>query len=224
MTRGLGKAWAMSDNSYKPYACGVVIHPAIDGCVQLRNEHKLKLADIARIDLKVHPLVVELCSRRDPKSRLEGKFSIFHSCAAAILLGEGGVREALVHFHVFELQRGGVVAAGNSGVEGVVVAMICAAGATTGHCQCVVVASGTVVECVVASAQHGDGCCVIVASLVNGYQILVASKFGIGGRTAYIVARSNLIDGDLGIATRLIEIYLVIGCKQLTHQKYKSKC
>ena len=78
MTRGLGKAWAMSDNSYKPYACGVVIHPAIDGCVQLRNEHKLKLADIARIDLKVHPLVIELCSRRDPKSGLEGKFSIFH--------------------------------------------------------------------------------------------------------------------------------------------------
>ena len=90
ITEGLGKTWAIAENSYKPYACGVVIHPAIDGCVQLRNEHKLKLADIAKIDLKVHPLVVELCSRRDPKSGLEGKFSIFHSCAAAILLGEGG--------------------------------------------------------------------------------------------------------------------------------------
>ena len=76
ITEGLGKTWAIAENSYKPYACGVVIHPAIDGCVQLRNEHKLKLADIAKIDLKVHPLVVELCSRRDPKSGLEGKFSI----------------------------------------------------------------------------------------------------------------------------------------------------
>ena len=87
---GLGKTWEISSNSYKPYACGVVIHPAIDGCIQLRNEHKLKLDDIARIDLKVHPLVLELTGRREPKSGLEGKFSIFHSCAAAIFLGEGG--------------------------------------------------------------------------------------------------------------------------------------
>ena len=90
ITEGLGKTWEISANSYKPYACGVVIHPAIDGCIQLRNEHKLKLDDIARIDLKVHPLVLELTGRRTPKAGLEGKFSIYHSCAAAILLGEGG--------------------------------------------------------------------------------------------------------------------------------------
>ena len=90
ITEGLGKSWEISSNSYKPYACGVVIHPAIDGCIQLRNAHKLKLDDIARIDLKVHPLVLELTGRREPKSGLEGKFSIYHSCAAAILLGEGG--------------------------------------------------------------------------------------------------------------------------------------
>ncbi len=90
ITEGLGKTWEILSNSYKPYACGVVIHPAIDGCIQLRNEHKLKLDDIARINLKVHPLVLELTAKREPTSGLEGKFSIFHSCAAAILLGEGG--------------------------------------------------------------------------------------------------------------------------------------
>lgn len=90
ITQGLGKTWEISANSYKPYACGVVIHPAIDGCIQLRNQHQLKLDDIARIDLKVHPLVLELTGRRTPKTGLEGKFSIYHSCAAAILLGEGG--------------------------------------------------------------------------------------------------------------------------------------
>jgi len=90
ITEGLGKTWEIMSNSYKPYACGVVIHPAIDGCIQLRNEHQLKLDDIARIDLKVHPLVLELTGRRAPKAGLEGKFSIYHSCAAAILLGEGG--------------------------------------------------------------------------------------------------------------------------------------
>ena len=28
-------------NTYKPFACGIVMHPTIDGCIQLRNEHKL---------------------------------------------------------------------------------------------------------------------------------------------------------------------------------------
>lgn len=90
ITEGLGQSWEILSNSYKPYACGVVIHPAIDGCIQLRNEHGLKLDDIARIALKVHPLVLELTGRRKPTTGLEGKFSVFHSCAAAILLGEGG--------------------------------------------------------------------------------------------------------------------------------------
>ena len=90
ITDGLGKTWEISTNSYKPYACGVVIHPAIDACIQLRNEHKLKLDGIAKIDLKVHPLVLELTGRRAPLTGLEGKFSVYHSCAAAILLGEGG--------------------------------------------------------------------------------------------------------------------------------------
>jgi hypothetical protein len=26
-------------NTCKPFACGIVIHPAIDGCIRLRNEH-----------------------------------------------------------------------------------------------------------------------------------------------------------------------------------------
>ena len=90
ITDELGQSWEILSNSYKPYACGVVIHPAIDGCIQLRNEHGLTLDNIAHIDLKVHPLVLELTGHRKPATGLEGKFSVFHSCAAAILLGEGG--------------------------------------------------------------------------------------------------------------------------------------
>jgi 2-methylcitrate dehydratase PrpD len=90
ITEGLGKTWEISANTYKPYACGIVIHPSIEACIQLRNEYKLKPEDIERIDLKVHPLVLELTGRKTPKAGLEGKFSVYHSCAAAILLGEGG--------------------------------------------------------------------------------------------------------------------------------------
>jgi 2-methylcitrate dehydratase PrpD len=67
-----------------------VIHPAIDGCIQLRNEHKLTAEKIARIDLKVHPLVLELTGKRTPKVGLEGKFSVFHSAAVAIIDGRAG--------------------------------------------------------------------------------------------------------------------------------------
>ena len=90
ITENLGKTWEVALNTYKPFACGIVIHPIIDGCVQLRNEHKLKAGDIDSIALKVHPLVLELTGKKTPQVGLEGKFSVFHSAAVAIIHGEGG--------------------------------------------------------------------------------------------------------------------------------------
>ena len=90
ITGGLGQSWEIALNTYKPFACGIVIHPTIDGCVQLRNEHKLAAAEIAGVALKVHPLVLELTGKKTPRSGLEGKFSVYHSAAVAIIHGEGG--------------------------------------------------------------------------------------------------------------------------------------
>ena len=69
------------------------IHPAIDGCIQLRNEHKLKAADIESIALGVHPLVLELTGKKTPQTGLEGKFSVYHSSAVAIIYGAAGEEE-----------------------------------------------------------------------------------------------------------------------------------
>ncbi|HTH96965.1 MAG TPA: MmgE/PrpD family protein [Stellaceae bacterium] len=90
---GLGESYEILINSYKPFACGIVIHPAIDGCIQLRNEHGLKAEDIAKIDLEVHPLVLELTGKKAPPTGLDGKFSVYHSCAAAIIRGKAGEPE-----------------------------------------------------------------------------------------------------------------------------------
>jgi len=90
ITGKLGQSWEVALNTYKPFACGIVIHPIIDGCVQLRNEHKLKAADVEGIALKVHPLVLELTGKKTPQVGLEGKFSVYHSAAVAIIHGEGG--------------------------------------------------------------------------------------------------------------------------------------
>lgn len=90
ITAKLGETWEIALNTYKPYACGIVEHPIIDGCIQLRNEHNTKDDDIETISLRVHPLVLELTGKKEPKVGLEGKFSVYHSAAVAIIYGAGG--------------------------------------------------------------------------------------------------------------------------------------
>lgn len=93
ITDGLGSHYESALNTYKPFACGIVIHPAIDAAIQLRNEYKLTPDQIAKVELKVHPLVIELTGKKTPKIGLEGKFSIYHSVAVAIVQGAAGERQ-----------------------------------------------------------------------------------------------------------------------------------
>jgi 2-methylcitrate dehydratase PrpD len=93
LTKMLGRTYEISLNTYKPFACGVVIHPAIDGCIQLRNQYKLTAEQIERIDLRVHPLVLELTGKKTPQTGLEGKFSVYYAAALAIVKGVAGERE-----------------------------------------------------------------------------------------------------------------------------------
>jgi len=93
ITEKLGETWEISLNTYKPFACGIVEHPAIDGCIQLRNEHKLKGEEIEAITLRSHPLVLELTGKKTPQTGLEGKFSVYHSSAVAVIYGAAGEEE-----------------------------------------------------------------------------------------------------------------------------------
>lgn len=93
ITRGLGTDYEIVENSYKPFACGIVIHPVIDACCQLREQHKLTADMIERIDVRVHPLVLQLTGKLSPQTGLEGKFSVFHAAAVALLRGSASPRE-----------------------------------------------------------------------------------------------------------------------------------
>ena len=93
ITGELGQHFEISLNTYKPFACGIVIHPSIDGAVQLRNEHKLTADQVEKVELRVAPLVLELTGKKTPRTGLEGKFSVFHSVAVAIIDGAAGERE-----------------------------------------------------------------------------------------------------------------------------------
>jgi 2-methylcitrate dehydratase PrpD len=89
----LGKRYETARNTYKPFACGIVLHPAIDAAIQLRNENKLTADQIERIDLKVHPLVLELTGKKSPQRGLESKFSVYHAVAVALVEGAGGEKQ-----------------------------------------------------------------------------------------------------------------------------------
>jgi 2-methylcitrate dehydratase PrpD len=90
---GLGQRYESALNTYKPFACGIVLHPAIEAALQLRNENKLTAGQIERIDLRVNPLVLELTGKKTPQTGLEGKFSVYHAVAVAIVEGAAGPKQ-----------------------------------------------------------------------------------------------------------------------------------
>ena len=92
VTHELGQRFEISFNTYKPFACGIVIHPSIDACVQLRAQG-VKPEDVERIDLRVHSLVLELTGKKEPVDGLQGKFSVYHGCAAGLIFGRAAEEE-----------------------------------------------------------------------------------------------------------------------------------
>ena len=92
ITDALGSRFEISFNAYKPFACGIVIHPSIDACVQLRAKG-VTADNLARLDLRVHSLVLELTGKKEPADGLQGKFSVYHGCAAGLIFGRASEDE-----------------------------------------------------------------------------------------------------------------------------------
>ena len=92
ITDELGQRFEISFNTYKPFPCGIVIHPTIDAATQLHAKG-VKPDDIERVELRVHPLVLELTGKKEPESGLQGKFSVYHGFAAGLIFGRAGEGE-----------------------------------------------------------------------------------------------------------------------------------
>ena len=92
ITGELGKRFEISFNTYKPFACGIVIHPIIDAAAQLRAKG-VKPEDVERVELRVHPLVLELTGKKEPQDGLQGKFSFYHGFAVGLIFGRAGEGE-----------------------------------------------------------------------------------------------------------------------------------
>ena len=88
---GLGRDFTLRVNAYKPYACGLVVHPTIDGCSRLRAQHHPDPSTIIAVRLRVAPLVLDLCNQRDLQRALQSKYSIYHAAAIGLVRGKGGL-------------------------------------------------------------------------------------------------------------------------------------
>lgn len=98
-----GKSWQILENTFKPYPCGIVIHPLIDGCLEAhryfsqdavaaggKEPFHMKLASIEAV---VNPQCVRLCSVRHPQTQLQTIFSLYHGCAVGLVHGAAGPAE-----------------------------------------------------------------------------------------------------------------------------------
>jgi aconitate decarboxylase len=93
---GAAGQWEILFNSFKPFPCGIVIHPIIDACIQLRSTlaaNGQDASDIASVFMRVHPLTIELTGKRKPKDGLEAKFSVYHGAAIGLLYGKGSLKQ-----------------------------------------------------------------------------------------------------------------------------------
>jgi 2-methylcitrate dehydratase PrpD len=87
----LGERWEITRNGYKPYACGVVLHPAIDAMISLGRKAAVAPDAIERVELRVHPFAVSITGAADPKTDLQSKFSIYHAAAVAYVDRKAGI-------------------------------------------------------------------------------------------------------------------------------------
>jgi 2-methylcitrate dehydratase PrpD len=93
ITSALGTSFQLRANTYKPFPCGIVIHPTIDGCIEIHKHDRPAPTSIAAVRLHVAPLVLDLCNKKDITTGLEGKFSVYHGAAVGLVRGRAGLRE-----------------------------------------------------------------------------------------------------------------------------------
>lgn len=69
----------------KRYPCAILVHPAIAAMIETANAHGLTAENIARIEVGVSDVVTSTLNHPEPKTGLEGKFSVAFPLAHALI-------------------------------------------------------------------------------------------------------------------------------------------
>lgn len=91
--RDLGAVWESAKNTYKPYPCGIVLHPVIDALLELRARHDLRPESVERVTVRGHPLLRQRTDRARPRAGREASVSLQHTVAVCLIYGRAGVAE-----------------------------------------------------------------------------------------------------------------------------------
>jgi 2-methylcitrate dehydratase PrpD len=89
----LGERFEILRNTYKPYPCGIVIHPIIDACLELRRIYDLDPDQIDSVAIAASPGAMSLCNNRDPRDEMQAHVSLHHWAAVAFIRGTARVQD-----------------------------------------------------------------------------------------------------------------------------------
>lgn len=85
-------AYELAKNTYKPYPCGIVAHPAIDAAVAIAPRVG-PLDEVVEVLARCHHLVPELMGNPEPADGLQARFSAVHGIAMGLRDGEVGLAQ-----------------------------------------------------------------------------------------------------------------------------------
>jgi 2-methylcitrate dehydratase PrpD len=86
----LGTRWVTRSVGFKPFACGINLHALLAAVIALREKHSLQAANVELIEARVNPHVLVPTGKKEPRTGLEGKYSVYHSAAVALIDGAAG--------------------------------------------------------------------------------------------------------------------------------------
>jgi len=91
----LGERFEILRNTYKPYPCGIVIHPILDACLRLKREHTLDYREIDRVAVRASPSAMALSDRRNATDEFQTHVSLYHWVAVAFIRGTARTTDML---------------------------------------------------------------------------------------------------------------------------------
>ena len=93
VTKDLGSHWESARNTYKPYPCGIVLHPVIDALLDLKTTHHLAMEPVKTVSIRGNPLLRQRTDRRHPASGREAQVSAQHAAAVCLAYGAAGIAQ-----------------------------------------------------------------------------------------------------------------------------------
>jgi 2-methylcitrate dehydratase PrpD len=83
-----GKRYTIGNVIFKRHASCFATHPTIDAALQLRE--KVSVGDIENVQVRAVPVALEMAGKPEPRTGLEGKFSLAYCAALALAEGQTG--------------------------------------------------------------------------------------------------------------------------------------